>query len=257
MKKYGIFLILVFLILLYIYFKDSEEIKVGIIDSGVSEYQMKDVHKYINYVSSESIKDELGHGTAITNIISNNSKRNIKFYIAKNIDKNGRSNKLNFSKSLRWMIDNKVKVINISQGIMQDDNKIHKLIKEAKKKDILIVCASGNNFLESTDYPAKYMETISIGTIDSTGKIHQNSGGGKIDYVALGVNISTKNKEKINEKFTGNSYATAFATATIIDLIETNNKVEDNIKILDKNTLNPYSSKKIYGKGVIINEKNN
>lgn len=51
--------------------------------------------------------------------------------------------------------------------------------------------------------------------------------------------------------------STAFATATIIDLIETNNKVEDNIKILDKNTLNPYSSKKIYGKGVIINEKNN
>lgn len=255
MKK--IFFVILFLFVLIIIFfsiNPERKIKVGIIDSGISEYQRKDVSKYKNFVNNETIDDYYDHGSIITNIINENSEKNYDLYVAKSINKHGNSNKKDFIKSLHWMIDNNVNIINISQGMKYNSKEISTLIKKAEKKNILVIASSGNNYLNETDYPAKYPEVISIGTIDKNGLIHRYSGKGKIDYVALGVNIKTKNKDGKIKSYTGNSYATAYATSTIIDIV---NKEQVDKRKLEKYAIDPYHQKNIYGKGVLTNEKTN
>lgn len=255
MKKIFFVIIFLFIIIIISLIINSErKIKVGIIDSGISEYQRKDVSKYKNFVNNESIDDYYDHGTIITNIINENSEKNYDLYVAKSINKHGNSNKKDFIKSLQWMINNNVNIINISQGMKYNSKEISALIKKAEKKNILVIASSGNNYLNDTDYPAKYPEVISIGTINKNGLIHRYSGEGKIDYVALGVNIKTKNKYGKIKSYTGNSYATAYATSTIIDIVY-NEKLDK--RKLEKYAINPYHQKNIYGKGVLTNEKTN
>lgn len=253
MKKIYFSIVFIFVLIIIIFIINSEQkIKVGIIDSGISEYQKKEVYKYKNFVKNESIDDYYDHGTIITNIINENSEKNYDLYVAKSINKHGNSNKKDFIKSLKWMINNNVNIINISQGMKYNSKEISLLIKKAQKKNILVIASSGNNYLNDTDYPAKYPEVISIGTIDKNGLIHRYSGEGKIDYVALGVDIKTKNRYGKIKSYTGNSYATAYATSTVIDIVY-NEKVDK--KVIEKYIINPYHQKNIYGKGVLTNEK--
>ncbi|HDG8500903.1 TPA: S8 family serine peptidase, partial [Staphylococcus aureus] len=247
-------ILVIFLIPILFLIKNEQKLKVGIIDSGLNENQEKYVYKFKNFVKGESNRDYYNHGTIIINIIRENTKTNFNLYVAKSMNKNGISKKRDFINAFKWMINNNVNIINISQGMKYNSKEIAFLIKKAEQKNILVIAASGNNYLKETDYPAKYPGVISIGTINKNGLIHKYSGEGKIDYVALGVNLKARNKDGKIKSFTGNSYATAYATSMVIDIV--NNEKLDK-KILEEYSINPYHQKNIYGKGVLTNEKTN
>ncbi|WP_323702410.1 S8 family peptidase [Mammaliicoccus sp. Dog046] len=248
-------IIFVFLFILIAHCNKEEHIKVGIIDSGISDYQKDIVYKSKNFVEDESIFDTYNHGTIITNIINETSSKNTRLYMAKSINKNGKSQQSDFINAFNWLVKNDVDIINISQGMKYNSKEISQLIRLAEEKDIIVIASSGNNYLNDTDYPAKYPEVISIGTIDKNGNIHRYSGEGKIDYVALGVNIKVKDNSGNEKIFTGNSYATAYATGTIIDIYNIYKSNMENKIIIESHSYDPYHQKNLFGKGVITNEK--
>ena len=102
-------------------------INVGIIDTGIdlNHYDLKGrVKKYINFTSNDrrNVFDENGHGTHVSGIVAA-SRNNFgvigtapmcNLYIAKAFDKNGFGKDENVIKSINWMLENNVKIINMS-----------------------------------------------------------------------------------------------------------------------------------------------
>lgn len=70
---------------------------------------------------------------------------------------------------IRWAMKNDVKIINISFGLENDDPRLHKIIKKAYKKGMLIIASAGNQ--GEVQYPAAYDEVIAVGSVSYTGKV--------------------------------------------------------------------------------------
>lgn len=127
---------------------------------------------------------------------------------------------------IKWAIENKVDIINMSYGFSKNDPLFHEVIQRAQDAGIILVAASGNTIGFSTDYPAKYKEVLSISAIDKQKDIFLYAGKGKVDYVAPGVDVPVLYENgKIDEK-TGTSFATAYATGIISLLKKTLNNEE-------------------------------
>lgn len=164
----------------------GEGVKIGIIDSGVDLYHPDlagRVKKYINFTSSDKnfVFDENGHGTHVAGIIAaNRDGRGVvgvapmaSLYVAKAFGKNGMADDETVAKSLEWMMDNKVDIINMS--FSSNNLPVYEdRIKEAYRRGTVIVCAVGNvgNLRKKElGYPAKFDETISVAAVDAGGKV--------------------------------------------------------------------------------------
>lgn len=120
----------------------------------------------------------------------------------------------------------KVRIISMSLGGGSDVSKLHDAIKNAVNKDILVVCASGNDGdnnsnTDEYNYPAAYPEAVSVGAVKLDKKMANFSNTNKnVDLVAPGVNILSTYLKGSYAKLNGTSMATphvASAAALIIN----------------------------------------
>lgn len=251
-------------------FKNHHDIKVAVLDSGIDESHndLKNVVvKEFNAVNPEDpIIDDYGHGTAVAGIIASPNKKigvlgptnNIQLHDVKILDHTGKGNINHLIRGIEWSIKNKVHIINISAGVHSSNDKLNELVSEALSQGIIIVASAGNTYGFSVDYPAKIDGVLSINAIDQTQTRPSSAARGKIDYVAPGVNVLSTSKNGGYELFSGTSFATAFATATIIYYLNQYNDLssptQDFYQYLNDNgVLNKgMTNKDEYGNGVLV-----
>ncbi len=206
-------------------------IKVGIIDTGIDlnhEDLKGNIKEYINYTSSnkKDVADENGHGTHVAGIVA--AKRNnigvvgvapqADLYIAKAFNKNGTAEFDSISKSISWMIEKNVDVINMSFSSDSVNAEYQRLISQANLQGITVVCAAGNEGKgkvrdeDTIGYPAKFSETIAVTAVDINKDATDFSSVGKdAEIAAAGKNIYSC--------YMNNSYATLSGTSMATPLI--------------------------------------
>lgn len=191
--------------------KKGEGIKIAVIDSGcdINHDSIKDNIIGVRNFTDEDrrnqniVIDRVGHGTHVIGTIAAKGKNNTVvgvapdagIYVLKAIDRTG-SGKLSWVvNAINYAVKLKVDIISMSLGTSQGNDKLEKAIKEAINKEILVVCAAGNDGDGNSEsfeysYPASYPDVISVGAVDKNGVPASFSNSNLvIDVVAPGVNI--------------------------------------------------------------------
>ncbi|EWG10090.1 S8 family peptidase [Cytobacillus firmus] len=202
-------------------------IKIAVLDTGcdISHPDLKDrVTGGRNFTDDDnsdpnSFKDYNGHGTHVAGTIAayeNNAgvigvAPEAELLIVKVLNKDGSGQYEWIIKGIHYAIEQNADIISMSLGGPADVPELHDAIKAAVNKNILVVCAAGNegDGDDSTDefaYPGCYNEVISVGAInlerDSSDFTNSHN---EIDLVAPG--------EGILSTFLNGKYATLSGTS--------------------------------------------
>lgn len=208
----------------------GEGIRVGIIDTGVCEThpdlknRLKDG---ANFTSEHrgSVCDYSGHGTHVAGIVA--AEKNgfgvvgvapkADLYVAKAFDKTGKTTYPAVEKSLMWLAEKKVDVINMSFSSPDFSSRYSEAIKAIKRLGITMICAAGNEGAESLmGYPASFAETIAVSAVDVNKHIADfNSKGSAAEIAAAGIDIYSTYLNNGYATLSGTSMATPIITGAV------------------------------------------
>lgn len=190
---------------------------IGIADTGC-DYNHPDLagavvagRNFVRGRSSRDFRDDHGHGTHVAGIIAarlNGSgvagvAPGAKLVIAKCLNANGWGTTFGVARAVRWLTDwrgrrgERVRVINMSLGSPYDSRRLHAAIKYAVSKNVLVVCAAGNEGdgdpgTEEDSYPGAYPEVVEVGAIDLYGQPASfTNSNAQLDLAAPGVEIES------------------------------------------------------------------
>lgn len=214
----------------------GKNINIAVIDSGcdVNHESLKnnivDVRNFTDEdaKSPKIVTDRVGHGTHVTGTIVANGNNGIigvapeaNIYVVKAIDKTG-SGKLSWVvNAIYYAIEKKVDIISMSLGMPESNEKLHKAVRAAINKNILFVCAAGNEGDSSQSeyqysYPAAYVEVISVGAVDKKGSPASFTNSNlAIDLVAPGVDIVSTFPNNQFASLSGTSMAAPHVTGSL------------------------------------------
>lgn len=229
----------------------KDKIKVAILDSGInsnhSDLKNKVVKSYDVIQNIDSTTDDFGHGTNIAGIITANHNshgiigvsQNVQIYDIKVLNAEGKAEINDVLTALLWAYENNVDIINISFGFSKHYSALQEMIDLLVSEGIIIVAASGNNLGQEADYPARYPNVISVGSINKDSSIDILSAQGKVDVFAPGKEIFTTSMSGDYETVRGTSFSTAYITGTLVNGlsngdINTDDPFEQSIHYLNK-----------------------
>lgn len=220
-------------------FEKHKEVIVGVVDTGIDPE-----HKFLAnniFVQSGRIEstnfgkdyskpgqekntpmDVEGHGSHISGIIKSVypdvKLLSVKYYDSK---ASGEENLTATIKALKYAVDQNVDLINYSGGGAGMSERELAILKEAEKKDILVIVAAGNKSANIDDkknafYPASYglKNVITVTAYDESLEILDSSNYGpkSVDIGAPGFRIKSSLQNGRAGYLTGTSQATAFVT---------------------------------------------
>ena len=230
---------------------EGENVKIAVLDTGcdLSHVDLKDnLLPGINFVNpSKKPNDQNGHGSHASGIIcaQNNEIGMVgvapkaKVIPVKVLDDSGAGNLINVAKGIRWAADNGADIISMSLGAPSPIQQVRKAIQYASKKNIPIFVAAGNaRQTENIFYPARYPETVSIGSIDENMKRSNFSNTGpNLDFMAPGGKIFSTVNNNGYAILSGTSMACPFAAGVAALLLSYKRKKG---KINDLSNVNDY-----------------
>ena len=210
--------------------KGSASVTVAIIDSGIdidhpefsgrilsSSYNARDKKVGLTYVN-----DDQGHGTHVAGIIAaaqGNGKGgsgvapNVKIMMIKANEPNSRSfNNASIIEGIYYAADHGAKVLNMSLGrsYYAGGNPLEqKAIQYAVKKNVVVICAAGNDSQSHAGYPGAYPECVAVSAL-TTGNVFDPSYsnyGPEVDISAPGTQILSTYPDKVYAYLTGTSMA--------------------------------------------------
>ena len=126
---------------------------------------------------------------------------------------NGDERDKDVANAIRYAVENGADVINISiYSTLLPPNSVHRAIKEARRKNVLVVGITGNGGSE-VDFFGQWEEVLTIGAVDQQRKVWNYSNhGSEVDLVGPGVNISSLVPGGKIVKKSGTSFAAAHVT---------------------------------------------
>lgn len=197
----------------------GKNVKVAVMDSGIDVHNDLKTKKWVDF--SEKVNgfkplDNTGHGTNVAGVIgAQNNKYGIvgiankaDIYSVKVLNEKNSASISTVVKAIEWCIDNKMDVINMSFGIDRDSATLKKAIKKAYENNIILVASAGNN-CEQVQYPAKYKEVISVGSVNKKLKKSNFSSKKNPDVYAPGEGAKTLGYLGSYEDVDGSSMAAA------------------------------------------------
>tara|TARA_R110001599_G_scaffold173064_1_gene364794 strand:- start:6705 stop:7376 length:672 start_codon:yes stop_codon:yes gene_type:complete len=131
-------------------------LKIGIIDSGIPPTYSYCVVEAKDFTGNATTIDQLGHGTAVTRIISHNLASNI--VVARVFHDKLVCTPSLISDAIHWLISMKVNMINMSFGLRNDRSVLREACEQALRKNIVLVAAAPSQ--GDPVYPSNYNEII-------------------------------------------------------------------------------------------------
>ncbi|HAA21264.1 MAG TPA: hypothetical protein DCR93_29675 [Cytophagales bacterium] len=228
---------------------DGKAVKVAILDTGIDTKHPDLLHAfpsgndwYKDFTGSGTIADQHGHGTQIAGILAALPNREgvagvapgINLYVAKVVTgENSHSIQIGTDEQLaaaiRWAVDQEVDVINLSVWSSSPLPKAEAEIRRAYRKNIFVVACAGNHYQvqDSIEYPARYNEVISVGSVGRDMEVSEfSSRGAQVDIVAPGEDILTTDTGGDYSTVSGTSFAAPFV-AGVMALIIAKHKAKD------------------------------
>ncbi len=181
----------------------SGDVKIAVLDSGIAQHDELDVEERISFIPGLEVDntlisyDESGHGTSVAGVIAakENGKgikgiaKNAKLYSLQVLNSYGEAPLSRIVEGIDWAIDNDIDVLNMSFGSDTNSTILHEAITRAYNAGITMVAAAGNTS-GAAQYPARYSEVISVGSVDGEGNISNFSANGNdVDIYAPGEGI--------------------------------------------------------------------
>lgn len=188
----------------------GEGVTIAVIDTGVdiNHPDLKDrIVGMKNFTSDDkynpsNVSDYVGHGTGVAGIIA--SSGNIigvapkcNLLILKALTRSG--GRITWvTDAINYAVSQGVDIINMSLGSQNKDGDMYTAIKKAINKNIIVVCACGNNGdgKDNTieiNYPAGFNECISVGSVTySKKKSKFSASNNEVDLVAMGEGYNSR-----------------------------------------------------------------
>jgi len=198
-------------------------VRVAILDTGSNIAYKEGIS-----VIDSTLKDYNGHGTLIARTIKEIYPE-AELYIVKVMGKDGLLiDEAAVISGLEWATEKGVDIINMSLRLRNSDG-LHRAIKKAYERGIVIVAAAGNKTsimgslsrqysipdtqYSEVAYPAKYEEVIAVGALDKYGRVYDGSiKDEKVEVFCRGY----------KGKAAGTSIASAYAAGFIARIIFAN-----------------------------------
>lgn len=222
----------------------GEGVTVGICDTGIATMhrtEAGDLHGAIvaakDFTGSRSETEDLhGHGTHVAGIVAARHKNGrgiagvapkAKLVIAKVLGDSGSGSDESVAAGIRYCIDSGCQVVNCSLGGGGRSPIITSAIDYAEKKNVIVVCAAGNEG-GRVGYPAADGNNICVGAIDARKVLANFSNrGNEIDVVAPGVDILSTYARGGYAMLSGTSMATPWVSGLLAVLISQTNGAID------------------------------
>lgn len=212
----------------------GRNIKIGVIDTGINYNHpaLRDsILPGINLVDrSRPPKDDNGHGTHISGTIAASNPAHGMIGVAphalivpvKAFDEHGSAYVSDIALAIDWCVRNGVNIINMSFGMRTKSKAMLSAVNRAYQKGVIIVASSGNDSKrKSIDYPARYLNTVSVGATNANRKITPFSNRGVyIDIYAPGDRIVSAWLNNDYHEMNGTSMATSHVSGAIALLLE-------------------------------------
>ena len=186
----------------------GEGVTIAIIDTGVdiNHPDLKDrIVGVKNFTSDDkyspsNVSDYVGHGTSVAGIIASSGKitgvaHKCNLLILKALTRSG-GKTVWVTDAINYAISQGVDIINMSLGSTNRDDNMYMAIKKAVNKNIMVVCACGNNGdnninTDELNYPSSYNECISVGSISYSRKYSRFSASNKeVDLATFGEGLN-------------------------------------------------------------------
>lgn len=202
-----------------------------------------DLSKCRSFIEGEDIFDYQGHSTHCSGTIGaiDNTEGivgiapEVTIITGKVLDRNGRSQKDSVLKGLQYCLKTNVDVVNLSLGGTSPMPEVHEIIKELTRRNIVVVCAAGNNGENNILYPAKYEEVVTVGSYSDTilkDRSKFSSWGKELDIMAPGDKILSTYLNKGYGVLSGTSMA-APVVSGVVALIIAKFKRENKVLTVD------------------------
>lgn len=240
MKRQLIFLLLFIFLFCQQAYGDEAKVRIAIIDTGISSESIdnENIVDGANYMDSSGTNDLLGHGTAVAGIIVGSEgigingiapKAKLVPLVISTINKDGQTLIADCDILAQTILDAidiyGCKIINISAGILSDDDVLENAVKYAEQKGVVLVSSVGNDnekFTENIYYPAAYDTVIGVGALKKDGQVaifSQRNYSLSICAPGDRLKLSSISYGKTAYGF-GTSYATAYVSAAAVLFLE-------------------------------------
>jgi major intracellular serine protease len=190
-----------------------------------------DLSKCRSFIPGEDIFDTFsGHGAHICGTVGalDNTEGivgvapEVTIVTGKVLDRNGRSQGDSILKGLESCLKINPDIVNMSLGGNSPMPEVHEVIKKLVSRNIVVVCAAGNNGEKDILYPARYEEVITVGSYSDSllnDRSMFSSWGEALDIMAPGEKILSTYLNKSYAVLSGTSMATPVVSGVIALLI--------------------------------------
>ena len=263
---------------------EDKTIVVAVLDTGVNVGEdvftdrIIEGKNFIDKNKEDNTEDINGHGTSMSRVIldtvsSENKDSNIKIMPIKVLDDKGKGTTLTAYQGIKYAIEKKVDVINLSMSGKGQSKLLTSAINEAYNNGIPVVVSAGNENNDVAKYtPANIKSAFTISSADRVEKedkvtyekaIYSNYGS--LDYSTNGVFEYTRiiDNEEVKTKVEGTSVSSAYVAGFVALLKQMAMSDEDeskhNLSITDINNSFLQSAiqledKKNFGEGYLSKE---
>ena len=202
----------------------GDGITVAVIDTGVSKVPDLKLTKFVkgyDFVNNkDDASDDNGHGTHVAGTIAQSTNNGYgvagiayqaNIMPLKVLSGSGGGTIADIAEAIKFAADNDADVINMSLGGGGASNMIEEAIKYAHSKGVVIIAAAGNEGRNSSSYPARYPNVMSVSATDAAGdKASYSNFGAGVDISAPGGSETGKIIQNTVDPSSGESVFVGF-----------------------------------------------
>ena len=228
----------------------NSQILVAVLDTGIDQHHEDLCGKIIadvNFTSSQTTEDILGHGTHVAGIIAANRNNGLgivglapesSLLNVKVANDKGQSDISAVAEGIIWAVNEGASIINMSIALEEYSPQLEDAVRYAWSHGAVIVAAAGNSGCELPVYPAFFENCIAVTALRQDGTLAPLSNHGDwVDIAAPGFNIySTLPGNGYGYK-SGTSFATAYVSglaALLFTIVSDNNydgRLNDEVRV--------------------------